>query len=363
MIPSLVPVVNALSQATSQFFASNVQESGEIFYKAVLPKGATKLNEAKDGSGFIGSAFGEKGLGQARFQPVKVNGGVKAADGAKTAAKINPYMIAIMALLMCVTAKLDEINETQNNVLAFLKQKEKAKLEGSLCFLTDILNNYKFNWNNEKYISSNHIKVLDIKQEAEQSIKLFKRQTETSINERHLFHTTSKVNKSVNNLLSCFEDYRLSVYLYSFSSYVEVLLLENFSREYLETIIRKISDYSLEYRETYTKTYAQLERYTKKTVRSIVTRGASGVTKFLGDSVERIPKLGDTQIDENLKSASDKLKSFDLKTNDQISKNIVVNQKVDVQPFVECLKTIDYLYNEPMTILLSSDTLYIQSKV
>lgn len=51
--------------------------------------------------------------------------------------------------------------------------KEEAKLKGNINVLADILNNYKFNWDNDKYKDHKHILVQDIKREAEQSIILY----------------------------------------------------------------------------------------------------------------------------------------------------------------------------------------------
>ncbi|NBI63567.1 hypothetical protein D3Z38_11010 [Clostridiales bacterium] len=40
--------------------------------------------------------------------------------------------------------------------------------------LTDILNNYKFNWTNEKHKTNKHILVQDIRKESEQNILLYR---------------------------------------------------------------------------------------------------------------------------------------------------------------------------------------------
>lgn len=121
----------------------------------------------------------------------------------------------------------------------------------------------------------------------------------------------------------------------------------------------KISGYSLEYREVYTDVYTALERFTKRSVRSIASRGAAEVTKGLGKIVENIPKLSDTQIDENLLETSAKIKDFDVLTNQKISRTITNCQKVDVSPFIDNINRINYLCNSPLKILVSEDKIYI----
>lgn len=350
---AIVPLTQSLQNISTQILGTGAQ-STKILWEATLPNGATHMIQKKDGTGFIGSAFnGNNLVGQTTFNPIEVS------EGSASAININPYMIAIAAALLSVNAKLNDIKQSQDNIMNFLEQKEKSVLEGNLIFLSDILNNYKFNWNNEKYINSNHIKVLDIKQQSEQSISLFKKQVQSVIKEGALFHTTKKVSKNINDLLAMFDDYRLSVYMYAFSSYVEILLLENFENEFLQRIVDKISGYSLEYREVYTDVYTALERFTKRSVRSIASRGAAEVTKGLGKIVENIPKLSDTQIDENLLETSAKIKDFDVLTNQKISRTITNCQKVDVSPFIDNINRIDYLCNSPLKILVSEDKIYI----
>ena len=58
----------------------------------------------------------------------------------------NPTMLFMAAALMSIDKKLDIIQETQQEILSFLENKEKANLKASLDTLSDILNNYKYNW-------------------------------------------------------------------------------------------------------------------------------------------------------------------------------------------------------------------------
>ena len=353
---SFLPMIQSLQNYGSQLLGTSSAPSKSLF-SITLPKGATHLAMKKDGSGFITAAFDDsnKLVGQASLSPEGI------AKDTSNVPKINPYMIAIAAMIMSVNMKLNDIKRGQEELMVFLEQKEKAALEGNLFFLSDILNNYKLNWNNERYVNANHIKVLDIKQQAEQSISLFKKQVQSVLSEGALFHTTKKVSRNINSLLLNFDNYRLSVYMYAFSSYVDVLLLENFESEFLQRITDKISEYALEYRVVYSDVYTALERFTKRSVRSIASRSAAGVTNALGKAVEKIPKISDTQIDENLFSVSQKITAFDEDTNQRIARTITSCQKVDVSPFIDNIHRIDYLSNYPLTILISNEGLYIEA--
>jgi hypothetical protein len=84
------------------------------------------------GGGYIGAikaANGGVGGGQALINPIA----------------LNPTMLFMAIALYSIDKKLDAIQETQKEILAFLEQKEKSNLKGDLIYLTDVLNNYKYN--------------------------------------------------------------------------------------------------------------------------------------------------------------------------------------------------------------------------
>ena len=109
----------------------------------------------------------------------------------------NPAMLFMAVALANIDKKLDAIRETQIEIVNFLVQKETSELKVELRFLADMLNNYKYNWNNDKYKSANHIKALDIKQAAERKIDFFKTQIASGIGKKTLFHRDQDVKKSL----------------------------------------------------------------------------------------------------------------------------------------------------------------------
>ena len=193
-----------------------------------------------DGSGFTSTIVNESGIaGAARLNPLK----------------LDPKILLLTVAIMYFEKKFDTIQETQQEIIEFLKQKEKSKLKGNLKVLADVLNNYKYNWNSEKYKTNKHIQVQEIKREAEQNIIFYREQIGIKINKQSFFHSDQKVKDKVKIIKSEFKDYQIALYLYSFSSFLEVMLLENFESAYLDSVARKIEDYSYQFREFYTKCY------------------------------------------------------------------------------------------------------------
>lgn len=311
-----------------------------------IPKGGHLAN-FKDGSGMLGTVLdGEnKLMGQARLNPL-------ACD---------PTMLFMAAALANIEKKLDDILETQKEILGFLEQKEKSVLKGNLNYLTDILNSYKYNWNNEKYKNSNHIKVLDIKQNAEQSIIFHQEQIKIKIAKNNFFHSNQDVKSKMNKLESEFNDYQLALYLYSFSSYLEVLLLENFESIFLDRVVHKIEVYSFQYREFYTKCYNQIDGDSRSSIEAHLLKGLAVSSKAVGDAIAKVPLINRSQFDESLIESSSKFKKIGSKMTGKTLKQFINKQSSNVRPFIDNINTINKLHNQPMDLLVDQENIYIRN--
>ena len=270
----------------------------------------------------------------------------------------DPTALFMAAALMSINKKLDSIQEAQREILEFLEQKEKAKTRGNLNFLADVLNNYKHNWANEKYKNSNHIKVLDIRQEAEQSILFYREQIDKKTKKQSLIHMDKDVKDKLKKIQSEFKEYQLALYLYAFSSFLEVLLLENFESVYLDGISKKIEDYAFQYREMYTACYNQIEKYSKSSVQSHLLSGLASINKVAGNAVAKIPVVSKSQIDETLIEASSRLGNFSSKRTEQTMEHLINRQSSAVHIFIGNINMLNRLYNQSMDLLFDKENIY-----
>ena len=209
------------------------------------------------------------------------------------------------AALANIEKKLATIQDMQQEMIDFLIQKEKADLKGNLNFLFDVFNNYKYNWKNAMYKNNNYIKILDIRQEAEKKIAFYREQIITKINKKSFMHSDQTVNKQLQAVQARFKDYQLGLYLLGFSSFLEVMLLENYDANYLSGISAKLDTHSLKYRELYSKCYDEIEGYALSSVQS---------------SIE--------------------------------------HQSNSIRPFIENIDTVNELYNKPIQLLVDKENLY-----
>lgn len=311
-------------------------------YRVTIPMGGN-LAQFHDGTGYLGAVLDKTGIaGQARLNPLVCN----------------PTMLFMAAAFMGINQKLDIIRETSLEILEFLEQKEKAKLKGNLNFLADVLNNYKYNWNNEKYKNSNHIKVLDIRQDAEHSIILYQGQIDKKVKKHSFLHSDKDVNDKLKKIHSEFKDYQLALYLYSFSYFLEVMLLENFDSGYLDGIAHNIEDYSFQYRDLYTKCYNQIEGYSKSSIQAHLLSGLASVNKVAGEAIAKVPVISKSQIDETLIEAGNRLGKFGSRKIEQTMGQFVDKQSSCVRLFVENINTVNRMFNRPMELLIDKDNIY-----
>lgn len=302
-------------------------------------KGSTKYK-------YIGSLKNSKGAvggGQAEMTPL-------ACD---------PTMIFMAATLANIDKKLDVIKEMQQEMMNFLALKEKSELKGNLTFLYDVFNNYKYNWNNEKYKSSNHMQVLAIKKEAEAKIIFYREEIIAEVNKKSFIHSEQTANKQLQVVQEHFKDYQLALYTLAFSSFLDVILLENYDKEYLSVITEKLENYSIKYRELYTKCYDVISDYLSSSVQSTLLKGLSKVVGTVGKVVEKTPAIGNTQIDENLIAAGNKLGNInDEKVKEQM-KQLIERQSNFVRPFIDNIEMVNMLQNRPVRIVLDDNNIYI----
>lgn len=264
-------------------------------YRVKVPEGMSLAKFTKK-SGYLGSSLKENGQvgGQAVLKPLL----------------FDPTMLFMAGALMSIDKKLDKIQEMQQEILDFLIQKERSELKGDLNFLADILGNYKYNWDKDKYKNSNHIKILNIRQAAERKIDFYREQIMKKINKKSYIQTGQLVKRQLEGIQSEFKDYQLALYLYAFSSFLEVMLLENFDLEYL-------------------------------------------------DRISNAPIFKKSQFDEKLIGAGDKLGEFGLQRIDNTMKQFVEKHSGYVHTFVENINEVNRLYNQPIEFIFDQDNIYL----
>lgn len=276
-----------------------------------------------------------------------------------TTVPYDPTLLLVAATLASIEKKLDAIQETQAEMMEFLKLKQEAELKGNLNTLAGILSEYKLNWNNDKYKINKHILVQDIKRNAEQSIILYQDLVMRTLSKIKLLHNDGDATKIYSSVLNDLQDYRLALYMFAFAAYLEILLLGNFEKEYLKAVSQKIDDYAFQYREVYSTCYDYINTYSSSSIQAKITGSISAITKGTGEFIAKMPLVGKMQLDENLIAIGNRIdKRRSSKVLHQMY-NFSNQRDSGVYIFSENIRTIDALYNEPMEFFFDSDNIYL----
>lgn len=292
---------------------------------------------------FIGSYVKDGKTGQSRFTPVSMD------DLAKNKIVFDPATALMAAELMYIAHEIKVVKQQQEDMFSYILLEKRAELEGSLSFLIKVMNDYKDNYKNEIYKTSMHIKVLDIKQQAEQAI---------TASRKHIESFFKKKKDDFNRLASHYQSYQIALYLYAFSSFTEIVVLENFNPEYLNKVYNRIEELSNDYRTMYTDGYNYISGKYESTPQAVILGIGSKVGKKIGEGIAKT-KVGDkTQIDEKIIGSSEKLNDIKEST---ISKqlNEFCNYKdTRVQSFTELIFALSEIFNNK-AIMFDSENLYI----
>ena len=337
--------------ATAFSKISEVAKSSGTLYEAVIPAGK-HLAVAKDGSGLLGTLIKDgKGLaGQARFREV--------GNAAQTAVSVSTVFMAMA--IMAINKSLQYIAEAQKGIMSFLEVDKQTQLKGDLITLSDTIREYQHNWNNTQYLSNREMQVLDIKRSAEQNILFYREMIEKRFSKKQFMHIDTA--KTISDVESKFKYYQLALYLYSFSSFLDIMLLQNFEKAYLQDVAQRIQEYASEYNSFYNNALKSIEEYAGTSIQSRALQGLSIAGKFVGKQISRIPdKDNKIRIDDKLISGSEKLGEIQTKSITDTATAFEIVKDSGITMFVDKIALINSMHNEPMRISIDADNLYLSS--
>lgn len=312
------------------------------------------LFNAHNGVGVVGGFMEQNGnLNVARW--VELNGPQTAA----TTIPYNPALLFMAVALAQVNQKLDAIQETQEEMFEYLKQKDKAALRGNIQTLNNVLLNYKFNWDNELYIKNTHMKILDVIQETDKQIVHLRAQIKSKMEDKKFLQSRISVNRQINDLVNLLKDYQLANYAYSYASFVEPMLSKNFKEDYLTLIENRLSEYSIKFRELYSECYSIIEKNLSDSIDKNILKGVSFASKKLGSAVAKTPLGKASPLDEALLKASDEVQDFNEDQSTGMLKKLQAAKDPNVAVFQQTISKLNQLHNTPMQLAADKDNLYV----
>lgn len=313
------------------------------------------LQRFNDGSGMLGSfRDAATGFGQARFHQVDP-GTIQSV----ATMPYDPTMLFMAAALAQINQKLDAIQDTVNEMFEYMRQKDKAELRGNIKTLEDVLEAYRYNWNNDIWRKNAHMKVVDIKQESEKAIIHLRAQIRTKMGEKSPVELRFAVGGRLDKVIDRLKEYQLATYTYSFATFLEPMLSENFDEANLNAIAAKISDHGNEYRKLYTECYNAIEESSKASADAVALRGASAAFAGLGAFVKQTPLGERTSVDEALEKVGRGVGSFNEGQTRSLMEKLQHAKTPNVLPFKQSLEAVNNLHNHPHQLAADGENVYL----
>lgn len=272
---------------------------------------------------------------------------------------IDPATMMMAVALFSIEQQLGNIAEMQKKILSFLEIEKESEIEADIETLSNIIEKYKHNWDNEQFISSNHKMVIDIQRTARKNMVSYQKKVRDVIKEKKLLVLQNKIKTTLDELMKDFKYYRLSLFTFSMSSLIEIMLSGNFKEENILSIKEEIQKLSFAYRDIYGECSVYLEGMEKSSVESNLLKGVSVTSKAVGKFIGSIPKIKDGQIDERLQEAgehvSDKAKAIET---DSIAAFAEMSNP-GTSLFTEKMDDLILVYNQTTDICFDSNNIYL----
>lgn len=272
---------------------------------------------------------------------------------------IDPLSITIAVVVMGLEHKINVISEDQKALIAFLELKEEVKIKSNINLLLEILNNYKYNFNNSQYKNSNHGLVKTIKKESDESILLFDQLLNEKVSAKSVFHFDKKVEEEISDVVSKLNNYQLGLYGFAFSSLLDIILLDNFNSDFIKSILKKINEYQDKYIATFKAIEQKIFQASSSSFESTMAKGLSNLNASLGKLASRTHLLGKTELEKSFIQNSEKLSKLN---DEKIASKVGVlssTRKNLIQPFIEKIKFLDLIYNGSYKLVFNQKNLYI----
>lgn len=274
---------------------------------------------------------------------------------------INPATMMMAVALYSIEKQLGEIAETQKQILSFLEIKDEASIEGDLETLTELINNYKHNWDNEVYVQNSHKMVMDIKRTARSNMLTSQKRVTELIASHKLLVGQGQVKSTLAELEKRFKYYRLALYTYSLASMMEIMLGGNYKEEYISGIKEEIVNLSVNYRNLFENSSLYLEKLGNSAVEANVLKGIGTAGKAVGKFIGSIPLVKEGSVDEFLQDGGANLKKNAIDMKKKAVREFATLNNSGTQVFVDKMEDMIQIYNHTERICFDDKQIYLVS--
>ena len=285
---------------------------------------------------------------------------VQTAPKRLTPVPVDPVSLVMAAALVAIDKRLDDVQAAQTEILDFLREQNEAALRADLLTLADVMQDYRFNWDNPTFCTNKHLQVQEIRRNAEKNLLLYQRQVEDALAQIKKRPTDDDQRRTLAAVGGGFHYYRMSVYLYAFASFLEATLLGNFRSDYLQNVFRKVELHDVQYRQFYTDCYDRVSEIAAASAESKAVLRFAGAQKAVGGLIGKIPGVRRGQLDEGLQAAGERLEGLEARRAEGILEQFRIHSESGAGLFLEKLTALDKLFNAESEYVIDGENLYVR---
>lgn len=345
-VSSLIPALNTITQTTT------ITMDG--MYTLANAGVGDVLKVAKNGN-FWG-AF-KTADGASKFAQLQTAGPISATT--QTAAAINPATMMMAVALFSIEQELGKIEEMQKQIISFLEIEKESEIEADVETLMGIVRKYKMNWDNEHYVASNHKMVLDIQRTGRKNMFGYQKKIMEIIGKKQLIVAQANVRQVFADLEKKFKYYRLSLYTFSLSSLMEIMLSGNFKEPYIEGIKGEIREMTETYRSLFDKSSHYLEKIGGSALEANVLKGVGTAGKAVGKFIGSIPLIKEGPVDEFLQDSGAHLKKNAIDMEKEAVHRFASFSNPGTRVFMDKMEDMIQIYNHTERICFDDKKIYI----
>lgn len=347
-VSSMIPAFNTVTQTTTI--------ASEGLYRIANATVGDTLKLAKDGN-----AWGamKTATGKSKMAKLSEAGPITATSQAVNT--FNPATMMMAAALYSIEKDLDEIKATQKKILDFLQIEKESSIEADVEALTKIVSNYKHTWDNKLQVASNHKTVTDIQIRARGNINSYKKKISNIVSSKQFIVPQNKVKTTYLELEKMFKYYRLSLYSFSLSSMLEILLSGNHNTEYISKSKCEIELLSSSYREIFETSSLYLERLGQSGVEANLMKGLGTTSKVIGKAIGNIPLVKEGQVDEFLQNSGSQLQKNAKGMEKKAVKEFAMLNNPGTNFFLDKMDDMAIIYNQNNHIYFDKENVYLMA--
>ena len=348
-LSEISPITVSTANNIKTIMEQNPKTSGNLYRITNLGKNDS-LKAMRDGKTFWGS--------------------IKKSDGSSTMAKLkevnpnnvmalDPTVMMMSVALAGIEQELGEIKELSKQIFSFLEHEKESEIESDLEILNRSISDFRFNLEDEKYLINNHKQVMDIKRTANKNMLFYKKEIKDDLSKDKLFTTNNSMNSIIEDIQKKFRYYRLSLYIYSFSTFMEILLLGNYKKDYLLSKKKELDELDNEYSEVFNNALEYVKKNANKSLEGNVLSELGSAGKAIGNLAEKI-KI--KNVDNWLNEKGDNLKQSGQNIKDDFATKFDDIKESNSRPFINQIEKVDCIYNKTKEIYFDKENIYLEMK-